>query len=647
MLKKFFLILGVVSFFLGVFPTKLFLLPSIAPYAYSKAEESIEMERHLRGVWISTVANLDWPSPKTADIKDDEERMRKTKEELLEILDRAVALHFNAVFLQVSPTADAIYPSDLVPWSRFLTGTFGKDPGFDPLAFAIEEAHKRNLKLHAWFNPYRVSMNTSKETTASLAIPKSIFKEKPSFIKTSMNRYVVDPGIPEVRDWTMARVWEVLEKYPVDGVHFDDYFYYENHFGELNDLETYRKYNQGQFASREDWRRNNTYLLIRALYEKIQKEKPHIQFGISPSGVWGNQGADKPDGSDTKAGFTNYDKSFADTKKWVEEELLDYIAPQIYFSFRNTAAPYETVANWWANLVRDKNVHLYIGQALYKVNDNSDTSFLGKNAITEIERQWLFNREKEEIQGTIVFRARNLMDQSKQEVLTHLKSKVLSAPALLPNMAWKAEYNPPKDVSLGTEEDFKKVEEKGLEGNPMHASLYFRDVTIAQDWAREAIDRLYERGVIRGDENGLFGPNRNMKRGDFVIMLVNAFGLEGEFEENFIDVRKDRYYYNHIGMAKKMEIIKGDGRSFFPEANINREDMMVMLHHATQTLGFEKEPMYAYGLSRYLDVDVISPYARDAILLFTNWGIVKGDSGFMKPKELATRAQAAVLLNRF
>ena len=187
--------------------------------AYEKfipAETPI-LKRHLRGAWISTVVNLDWPSTETVKIGNTVERITKSKEELTEILDRAVELKLNAVFFQVSPEGDAFYKSNIVPWSRYLTGTFGKDPGFDPLAFAIEEAHKRNLEIHAWFNPYRVSMNTNSSTVSSLNIEKSVYREHPEWVKKSMNRFVVDPGIPEARKWVIDRVMEVVENYDVDG----------------------------------------------------------------------------------------------------------------------------------------------------------------------------------------------------------------------------------------------------------------------------------------------------------------------------------------------------------------------------------------------------------------------------------------------
>lgn len=417
------------------------------PYNQYLPDSTPVAKRHLRGVWISTVINLDWPSKSTTGILNDAQRIMKSKEELAAILDRAVEMNMNAVFLQVSPEGDALYNSKITNWSRYLTGTFGKDPGFDPLAYAVEEAHKRNLEIHAWFNPYRISMDTKDATKESLMIEKSVYKEHPDWIKTSAARFVLDPGIPEARKWVEDRVMEVVNNYDIDGIHFDDYFYYENYVGELKDTDTYNKYNKGQFSNLGDWRRNNTYLLIKELSQKIREAKSWVKFGVSPGGVWGNERDLPSRGSNTNTSFTNYGAAFADTKKWVEEELLDYIAPQIYFSFGNARVPYGELASWWAQICREKNVHLYIGQALYKINDDSDALFKGANAVPEFLRQLKFNITKPEIQGSILFRYQNLNDKGKQEAVTAMKEGPWASKALVPAMPWKGGKAPGTPVS--------------------------------------------------------------------------------------------------------------------------------------------------------------------------------------------------------
>jgi uncharacterized lipoprotein YddW (UPF0748 family) len=717
--KRFLSLLFVFLILTTVLPLNLFSQSKPwAPYEKYIPSETPLAKRHFRGVWISTVINLDWPTVETRDIKNDEERIRKSKEELIEILDRAVELNINAVFFQVSPEGDALYKSDVVPWSRYLTGTFGKDPGFDPLAFIIEEAHKRNLELHAWLNPYRVSMYTSESTKNSLNIPKSIYKERPDLIKTANNRFVVDPGIPDSRKWVADRVKEILDNYDVDGIHFDDYFYYEKYEGELNDDETYRKYNNGRFSNKGDWRRNNTYLLVKEISELVRQSKPHVKFGVSPGGVWGNKKDGLVDGSNTDSSYTNYFRCFADTKKWVEEEIIDYIAPQIYFSFGNPRAPYGEVASWWANVVKGRNVHLYIGQALYKINDDSDGYFVGENAIPEFTRQLKFNVVKPEIQGTIMFRYKNFEDEKKQPMVNVIEKDLWSSKALIPLMPWKGGKAPsapeagkvemtPEGVKVswdkndenaayyavyrfnvnesaditsdksaakligtvrkkdGVVQEFLDRELKNTDSvfyvvtalDRLHnestglslnteTSKYFPDVGYKYLWAMDAIDGFYEKGIIKGDHRGMFNPGANTKRGDFIIMVVNALGLDAEYEGNFSDVKKDSYYYDAIAIAKELGIIKGIREGIFnPDGNITREDMMVIVTKALEVSGIELEKPDLDSLLEYNDAHDISGYAKEAVATLTSAGLVKGFGGGVHPKRMATRAEIVVILN--
>ena len=571
---------------------------------------------HLRGVWVCTVVNLDWPSRAAMDTVDDNARIKKSKQELIKILDRALELNLNAIFFQVSPSADALYKSDIVPWSRYLTGTLGKDPGFDPLEFVISESRKRDLEVHAWFNPYRVSLNTTSQTRESLDVEKSVYKENPPWIRIANSRFVVDPGIPEVKEWAIARVMEVVENYDIDGVHFDDYFYYESYFGDLDDEKTFEKYNNGRFDNIKDWRRNNTYTLIKMLSEELRRVNSKIKFGISPSGIWSNKSDEQPEGSNTQGGFTNFDQCFADTKKWVEEELIDYIAPQLYYSFENPRAPYEELARWWQDVVKGKDVHLYIGNALYKVNDDADSAFLGNRGVEQIQRQLDLNFKLKGVNGTILFRAQNLFDDGKAKAVKNIQENVWSTKSIIPNMDWKSN----------------------------NISLYFEDVGISHDWAALAIDFLYEKKIIKGDHNGHFNPYKKTTRADFVIMLVNSLNLNENFSKNFVDIDKNAYYYNHIGMAKSLGLIKGDGEFFYPENNITREDIMVIITNSLDSLGLTLEESLDLNLVDYDDYETISDYAKNAVNILTRAGVVRGYDGKIGPKDYATRAQCAVML---
>lgn len=678
--------------------------------------DEMPITRHLRGMWVSTVLNLDWPSAETRDLKDDAARIQKSKEELIFILDKAVEMNMNAIFFQVSPEGDALFESEIVPWSRYLTGTFGKNPGFDPLAFAIEEAHRRNLEIHAWFNPYRVSMYANSQTRQSLNVAKSVYKEHPDWIRTAMSRYVVDPGIPEARAWVINRVMEVVRKYDIDGIHFDDYFYYERTVGELNDKGTYEKYNKNEFSNIEDWRRNNTYLLVKELSNEIRSAKPWVKFGISPGGIWANKQDGYPEGSNTKSTYTNYDVNFADTKKWVEEELIDYISPQIYFTYANTSASYGELASWWANLVKNKNVHLYIGQALYKINDDADPYFRGLNVLKEFPNQLKFNAAQPEIMGSILFRAKNLTDSQKQTMVSMIKNVLWQSKALVPVMEWKGGAPPMKpeggtietcdagvritwqnndpntvyyavyrfDKKEGTNADSDTViknlvatvrkepgettsfvddktktpdsaqymvtaldrlhnESEGLDISTSQ-SAYFIDININCLWAKEAIDNLYERGVLSGNLYGFFLPYEYVKRGDFLAATIRALELNSEFQENFMDVLNDDYYYNEIGIGRKLGIVSGE--YFHPNESINREDMMVILARAIAAAGYGIKPVNEEILRQYADESEISSHARPAVAIMAKYGYVQGNNGLISPKKLTTRAEMSVILHR-
>ncbi|WP_139976186.1 glycoside hydrolase family 10 protein [Ochrobactrum sp. CGA5] len=376
--------------------------------------------------WIATVLNLDWPSRSSSRIEDDAERIKLQKEELLKLFDEASEHGINAVIFQVSPTADAFYQSSYLPWSSYLTGTLGKDPGFDPLKFAIEEAHKRGIELHAWLNPYRVSMDTKPSTRKELRnssneSPVSVFKSHPEWVGVSADRYVLDPGIPAVREWVTNVTAEVVQKYDVDGIQFDDYFYYETAASKLDDDKSYAQFGT-RFSSKYEWRRYNTHTLVREISDKIKSIKPNVRFGISPSGVWRNA-ADDPRGSATRAGKTNYDGDFADTRRWVKEGMIDYIAPQIYWSFGRKDASFGTIAKWWVDTVRGTKTDLYIGVALYRAGTGTtlEPSWQAGEGVTEIKRQLELNESLPEVKGSILFRQGFLSDPKLKSVSNYLK----------------------------------------------------------------------------------------------------------------------------------------------------------------------------------------------------------------------------------
>lgn len=344
----------------------------------------------MRGAWISTV-NGDWPSSGAKG------NVEKQKLEFIQQLDTLKDMGINAVFVQVRANGDAIYPSGLVPWNSVLTGTQGKDPGYDPLAFMIEEAHKRGLEFHAWFNPFRA---TNSASTTGLAV-NHVSKLHPDWMVNASGKLYINPGIPEARQHIIDTIMEVVNQYDVDGVHLDDYFYPSN--VTFNDDAAFKAYNTLNTSDRAEWRRDNINQFVKQLGESIHKVKAGVQYGISPFGVWRNKSVDMT-GSDTKAGVTAYDSMNADVRTWIKQEWIDYVAPQVYWSMTLSAARYDKVVDWWANEVANTDVKLYIGHSPYKLG----TPEIGWQTSQEIIDQLIYNEKYDTVKGDIFFSSQYL-----------------------------------------------------------------------------------------------------------------------------------------------------------------------------------------------------------------------------------------------
>ena len=357
----------------------------------------------MRGVWVATIFNLDYPRPvNVADYK-----------KFFSNMCRNLANHkFNAIFFQVRPSNDAFYPSQYNPWSRFLSGREGApltgDRNFDPLAFMIAEAHKHNLQFHAWLNPYRVTgaTNLRKQQYLNTLAPNNFARRNPGLVleKTLPNgqrALVLNPGEPAVRNFVAATVMEIVRKYNVDSIHFDDYFYPDD-LPAAADRATFRKYNSGKLPL-DAWRRNNVTELINSINTQIKRynhqTRRRVRFGVSPFGIWRNV-KNNPAGSLT-AGRESYNTQYADTRLWVKKRLIDYIVPQIYWTFNHDTAPYAALTDWWCQTVNGTGVDLYIGHAAYQ---------LGKAQWQEKELfyQLLYNRSRGNVKGSIIFSYRNL-----------------------------------------------------------------------------------------------------------------------------------------------------------------------------------------------------------------------------------------------
>jgi len=406
--------------------------PVPADHHEAPATDPALPKEEFRAGWIATTVNIDWPSRAGLDAE-------TQKEEFLRRLADAKEYHFNAVVTQIRPTADAFWPSPFEPWSRWLTGTQGQDPGYDPLAFAVEQAHAHDLELHAWLNPYRISMKATTGdvgTDLSKLHPDHPARQHPEWVvaypANETGQLYYNPGIPEVREFVIDAMMDAVDNYDVDGVHFDDYFYpYRVAGHEFDDDAAFAEYG-GDFTDKGDWRRNNTDQLIQGFASRIKESKPWVKFGVSPAGVWRNK-ADDPEGSDTQAGAPTYDALFADTRKWVREGWIDYIAPQIYWARSLPVASYTVIANWWNDVCEGTDCHLYIGEAVYKV-DVDTISPEWKNDPRELHSHVALSRELPAIGGNIYYNASAVRDD-KLSAMSIIRDEHYARPAFVPHSA--------------------------------------------------------------------------------------------------------------------------------------------------------------------------------------------------------------------
>lgn len=395
-----------------------------APVTQSVRETSMlpPPVREFRGVWVASVSNIDWPSRRTL-------TTAQAQAELLAILDRSVALNLNAVLLQVRPAADALYASKLEPWSEYLTGAQGRAPVpyWDPLEFAVREAHARGLELHAWFNPYRARNDDARSPN----VKSHIANTNPSVIKKYGGFLWMDPGEKLVRDRTLAVILDVVKRYDIDGVHIDDYFYpyrVNDRRGRdvpFPDLTSWRKYtNGGGKLSRDDWRRQNVNILVEALYNGIHKTKPWVKFGISPFGIW------RPGYPEQIRGLDAYTELYADSRKWLREGWLDYFTPQLYWPTTKVEQSYPALLAWWAgeNL---KSRHLWPG------NYTSRSGGPGRSAwsVSELLEQIRATRLQAGATGNVHF-SMEAMIRNQARMNDSLVAGPYNQVALVPPTPW-------------------------------------------------------------------------------------------------------------------------------------------------------------------------------------------------------------------
>lgn len=424
-----------------------------------------EKTEEIRAVWVATVSNIDIGMH-------DSETSYKT--EILTMLDRLEALNFNVMFFQTRPMNDAFYESDYAPWSRYIMGAEGSDPGWDIFGFIIEEAHKRGIEVHAWLNPYRVSNGTSsKASQLSLLHDDNFAKQNPDLVIAGADgKLILNPGEARVRAYLTNVVNELMSKYDIDGIHFDDYFYLNN-IDASEDQEVYDR-TKNTDESLGDWRRRNVDMMIENLSNIIrswnENHNTNIKFGISPSGIWKSKydysGNIRPGGelgSHTSSTFESYNYAYADTRKWVMEGWLDYIMPQLYWQFDHSSAPFADLVDWWADLTEEAGVDLIVGLGFYRYTDNT------WNDPNELIEQLRYMSQYDSIVGSSFF---------SYKTLNSYNTNVVSTLERMQNTYWTAYPSFPWESDIVKIPDPIEQPTYSITGTIVEGSKYEDSLTI-------------------------------------------------------------------------------------------------------------------------------------------------------------------------
>ncbi len=381
--------------------------------------------REFRGVWVATVNNIDWPSKPGLSTAQQQAELRA-------ILDRSVQLKLNAIILQVRPACDALYASKLEPWSEYLTGRMGQAPKpfYDPLAFAIEEAHQRGLELHAWFNPFRARHSLAKSPVAA----NHISRTKPYLVKKYGSEQWLDPGEVDVQRHSQAVILDVVKRYNIDGIHLDDYFYpYPERDAKggllaFPDYSSRKRYlDSGGRLQRDSWRRQNVNNFIQKLYQAVKAAKPAVKVGISPFGIW------RPGVPAQIKGFDAYALLYADAREWLQQGWLDYFAPQLYWAIGAQAQSFPVLLQWWAGQ-NVKHRELWPGISTYR------------HSPYELASQIRLTRKQSGADGNLLWSAKVLME-NRNGFATRLEKEIYTQPALVPAFPW-LDHQPPSRPQL-------------------------------------------------------------------------------------------------------------------------------------------------------------------------------------------------------
>ncbi|MDY6785475.1 MAG: family 10 glycosylhydrolase [Cyanobacteriota bacterium] len=466
-------------------------------------------QREFRGVWVATVLNIDWPSKPGL-------TTNEQKAELIAILDRAVALKLNAVVFQVRPASDALYNSPYEPWSESLSGEMGKAPNpyYDPLEFAIEEAHKRGLELHAWFNPYRAYH--AKATSPISA--DHISQTRPELVRRYGDYLWLDPGEKAVQDYTIEIVLDIVNRYNIDGIHMDDYFYpypqrdEQGQKIEFPDDASWQKYvNGGGQLSRSDWRRENINVLIKRLYQTIKSQKPWVKFGVSPFGVWKpgnpNQISNRSEGQF----FSAYDGLYADSRQWLQQGWLDYLSPQLYWKIEQTAQSYPVILNWWLEQ-NTQGRHIFPGLYTSRVEGESSQNWSPQEILYQIRT----TRGFAGAEGHVHFSMKPLL-QNRGNLATLLPQEVYAQPALIPASPWLNDQ-PPSQPELTMSRDLEGNIQLNWQGSSQpEVQLWVLQIQREGNWETKTLPRQQTSYLL---------TNRQVEK--VSISAVSRYGIQGE-----------------------------------------------------------------------------------------------------------------------
>lgn len=457
------------------------------------------IQREFRGIWVAAVSNIDWPSKPGLPVAEQQKELRS-------ILDLAVKCHLNAVILQMRPSCDALYESKLEPWSEYLTGQMGKppEPYYDPLNFAIKEAHERGLELHAWFNPYRARHSSAKSPVAA----NHISRTKPQLVKNYGGNLWLDPAEPAVQAHALNVIHDVVKRYDIDGVHIDDYFYpYQVKDGkgrlmDFPDWQSWLRYKKsGGKLERNDWRRDNVNKFIEKLYHTIKAEKPWVKFGISPFGIW------RPGYPKEIRGLDSYEQLYADARKWLEEGWCDYLSPQLYWGVSEPAQSYPLLLKWWTEQNK-LGRHIWPGNNLDKIGV--------KWPISDFEKQIELTRQQDGATGNVFWHSKTLAaNPGKLQEL--LADKLYAEPALIPASPWLKNTTSPKPQLL--------IQSTGSNGD-LNINWSIEPGTEVENWALQLRrNGRWETHVFSGYMNRAKIKGQNGRNAEIIaISAMDRFG---------------------------------------------------------------------------------------------------------------------------